>query len=205
LNPNIDRGDTDMEDDLGCDTRKEKTLPRAHKNQRAPTRIEDIKNFDRKGEQNQHQSEGGNKTSEQIRPGSDNANNYNIFEKIGQVKEDKTGNQTSLVSTNPEIVNNNNPETEKENVVDSIANSSKPVSSDSTLGPFVACINNFKKNNSSESMEAGSETSSDCVTQETDIDDFCRSQGRLTFLTVQSPHLVFHFLFMLLLCNFVFL
>ncbi|XP_034232653.1 serine/threonine-protein phosphatase 4 regulatory subunit 1-like isoform X4 [Thrips palmi] len=51
LNPNIDRGDTDMEDDLGCDTRKDKTLPRAHKS-RPPTRIEDIKNFDRKGEQN---------------------------------------------------------------------------------------------------------------------------------------------------------
>lgn len=182
-----------MEDDLGCDTRKDKTLPRAHKNQRPPTRIEDIKNFDRKGEQNQHQSENGNKSSEEIHLGSDNIND-NILGKTGQVKEENNGNNTSVKSTNQEIVNNNNPETDKENVVDSIANSSKQVSTDSPLGPFVACINNFKiKNNSLESMEAASESSSECVTQETDLDDFCHSQGRFSFpLTVQSHHLLFN-------------
>lgn len=166
LNPNIDRGDTDMEDDLGCDSRKDKPLPRAYKSQRPPTRIEDIKNLDRKGEQYQLQSENGNKTSEEKQLG-----------KTGQVNEENNGNQTSVDSTNQEIVNNNNiPVTEKENVVDSNANSSKQVTTNSTLGPFVACINNLK-NSSSESMEAASETSSDCITQETDLDDFCHSQG----------------------------
>ncbi|XP_034232649.1 serine/threonine-protein phosphatase 4 regulatory subunit 1-like isoform X2 [Thrips palmi] len=177
LNPNIDRGDTDMEDDLGCDTRKDKTLPRAHKS-RPPTRIEDIKNFDRKGEQNLLQSENGNKTSEEKHLGLDNANENNLG-KTGQVNEENNGIKPSVESTNQEIVNNNNnPEIDKENLVESIANSSKQVTTDSTLGPFVACINNFKiKNNSSDSMEAASESSSDCVTQETDLDDFCHSQG----------------------------
>lgn len=193
LNPNIDRGDTDMEDDLGCDSRKDKPLPRAHKSQRAPTSIEDLRNFDRRAEQNQHQSENGNKTSEEKHLGSANTND-NMLGKTGQVKEENNANKTSVESTNQEIVNNNNnPETDKENVVDPNANSSKQVTNDSTAGSFVSCINNFKiKNNSSESMEAASETSSDCVTQETDLDDFCHSQGRSSFpLTVQSPHILF--------------
>lgn len=181
LNPNMDRGDADIEEDsMVCDNRKGKSMRRAPPGQQNTSQYseDDYNNFQKDWDSREEKSKelknevGGNEGS------SSEQNNHELDSHESENVEEGDGNESIIEPANQETGISKDSGTDE--IVSSNDKSKALKEEEGPLAKFFRELNEYReleKRTRMNTMDVLSEGSSDCVTLETDVDEFWNSQG----------------------------